>query len=302
MKDPRISKGAAPPSLPAPAAHLIAVNCHPFHDCALILRGLDPVARAARVLQQDVPGRVEARLFWHRPDPVPADIAAQISKLGLQLDIQTHHSNGENLNSQIAFAAAGAFDFFYRVDGDDIVFAQRFLLQARHLARGTHDICGGGLRYEPDHGPTYDVIPPARPGVRDYLENRFVLHPSMALRVASLTQSGLRYWTHRLEDKALIGAADAAGLRFGNLPIVLGTYGVRRTTRNGFAPKWLNLRLNLIFLRQRGAFGWMIYAGALFAGQILLGAHLMRWMRNCVYRVDLSKKVSEPSPKPREAR
>lgn len=281
-------------------AHLIAVNCHPFHDLDAVLSGFEPVSEAARVLQRASQDRVEVRVFWHGATPAPAPVRRLSDQLGFSLTEAPHVSNGENLNAQMDWALREGFDFYYRVDGDDRVFAQRFLLQSRHLARGTCDICGGGLRYEPDDGPPYETIPHAAPRLRDFLENRFVLHPSMAIRLSAFRDAGLRYWSGRLEDKALILMADAAGLRIANLPVLLGSYRLHRDTRNRFAAKWLGLRLNLAFLWQRRAFGLMPYALSLFAAQLLLGAHRMRALRHALYRVETrapSDEIASPLAK-----
>jgi hypothetical protein len=107
--------------------------------------------------------------------------------------------------------------------------------------------------------------------------------------VDALVAKGLRYWAHRLEDKALIAAADAAGLRVENLPLVLGTYRLGAQTRNGLAPKWLGLRLNLRFLVRRRAPGLAAYAVLLFAAQIALGSGRMRRARQWLYGVDAKR-------------
>lgn len=268
------------------AAHFIAINCHAFHDPATVAQGLPAVSAAAALLRSAGMGRVQVHLFWHSAAPVPEAVRRQLAPLGIALRPRAHRSNGENLNHQIAEAQAAGHDYFYRVDADDAVFVQRFALQARYLERGDCDICGGGLRYEPKGAAAYTVMPPARPGRRDFIENRFVLHPTMAIRLAAFRTPGLRYWPRRLEDKALMDAADAAGLRIRNLPRVLGTYRLTRGTRNGVAAKWLGLRLNMAFLWRRRGFVLMPYALALFAGQMMLGAHGMRRLRAWRYRVE----------------
>lgn len=269
----------------APAAHLIAINCHPFHDRAAVLDGLEAVASAADLLQHSTQEKVEICLFWHSPDPVPRRLKDHLMAHNIKAIHASHTSNGANLNTQIAYANTHGFTYFYRVDGDDRVYEPRFLLQARQLQRGLCDICGGGLRYEPHGCAPYDVIPIPEPQTRDFLENRYVLHPSMAFNVQALTTRGVHYWTRRLEDKALLAKADSKGLRIANLPLVLGSYRLGPQTRNGIAPKWLGFCLNLAFLRQRRAPALLPYAVLLFIAQLCFGSGQMRSARQWLYRV-----------------
>ncbi len=296
---PPLHRPRPPPPEPQEAptqapAHLIAVNCHPFHATQTLCAGLAPLARATALLRGAVAGRVEARIYWHGSGAAPGLLRRRAGALGLRLITRPHLSNGENLNGQIAEAAREGFAYFYRVDSDDTVFADRFVLQARLLMRGTCDICGTGLRYEPADGAAYDVIPPALPRARDFVENRFVLHPSMAFALDALSARGLQYWPHRLEDKALIAAADAAGLRVANLPLVLGTYRLGAQTRNRLAPKWLGLRLNLRFAWRRRAPGLLAYALFLFAAQVTLGSGRLRRVRQRLYGVDVKQESRAP--------
>ena len=275
--------------------HLIAINCHPFHSPQSVTAGLAAVADAAALLQRETRERVETRLFWHSDARCPAHVQRRAQDLGIDISHFPHQSNGANLNRQIAYAASHDFTFFYRVDGDDLVFLQRFLLQANHLKRGRCDVCGAGLRYEPERGAPYEVTPAAEPGCIDFLENRFMLHPSMALRVAAITRSGLRYWPHRLEDKAFLADAVAAGLRLSNLPVLVGTYRVGRRARRGVIPAALALRLNCRFLARTRGLGLLPYAVALCAAQLLLGPHLLRGLRQWRYGKVRTRLSAEPA-------
>lgn len=277
-------------------SHLVAINCHPFHCPEAIQTGLSSAAQAARLLRQSQKGTVDTFLFWHGRVSIPKALATAANDLGIQVHTTDHVSNGRNLNRQIEFAIAQNYDYFYRVDGDDEVFTHRFVQQARALSQENWDICGGALRYELRDGATFSVSPPPHPDVRDFLENRYILHPSMAFRVAAFKTSGLRYWPHRLEDKALIRDAIVNGLRIGNISDVLGSYRLERATRNGFAPKWLGLRLNLSFLSQRHAYALMPYALALFIAQVVLGSQFLRAMRQKRYRVG-TKAPSTSTPR-----
>lgn len=279
-----------------PLSHLIAVNVHPFHGLNDILNGLESLARAVGEFRQRTLDKIEVRLFWHNEKPAPAEIRDNLSAHGFDLTESPHRTNGENLNSQIEYALGKDFDIFYRVDGDDTVTAQRFLHQAALLASKACDICGGALRYKPSDGAPFTVIPRQHPGPRDYLENHYILHPSMAFRLEAIRAAGLRYWPKRLEDKALILAARRAGLRVRNLPTVAGGYNVGPRARNRLTQKWTGLKLNLAFLRHERALHLVPYALALFAGQVVLGSNRLRRLRHMLNRRDTARLRTQDRP------
>ena len=265
-------------------SHLIAVNCHPFHGIADIQAGLASLARAVGVFRQRTRDFIEVRVFWHHQESVPAVLQDQIDAEGFSVTHAPHRSNGDNLNAQIEYAISKGFDVFFRVDGDDTVTAQRFIRQAEMLENDECDICGGALRYKPKGEQAYVMIPNPEPGARDYIENQFMLHPSMAFRVDALRKTGLRYWSRRLEDKALLLAARRAGLRVRNVPAVSGGYNVGPRSRSKLSQKWLGFRLNVAFLWHERALHLVPYAAALFVGQVLLGSTRLRRLRYMLHR------------------
>lgn len=265
-------------------SHLIAVNCHPFHALADIRLGLTSVARAVGVFRQKTRDTVQVRVFWHNAESAPDTLRDQVEAEGFDLIEMPHKTNGENLNFQIDGAVKDGFDIFFRVDGDDTVTAQRFVQQSALLKQDECDICGGGLRYKPEDGNSFVMLPEPHPGPRDYIENKYVLHPSMAFRLDAFVRSNLRYWNRRLEDKALLLAAKKAGLRVMNLPLVAGGYNVGPRSRNRLFQKWLGLKLNLGFLWHTGALHLVPYALGLFLMQVLVGSHRLRRIRYLMHR------------------
>ncbi len=265
-------------------SHFVAVNCHPFHPLDDIRAGLHSLAKAIGVFRQRCGDIIQVRVFWHSDKKAPEDILDDVMSFGFDVTHWPHQSNGQNLNRQIEFALEHKFDTFFRVDADDTVTAQRFIRQAEALESGACDICGAGLRYKPDDGAPFVLLPKAHPGPRDYLENKFLLHPSMAMRLSAIEAAGLRYWTNRIEDKALLLQAYKKGLRIMNLPVVAGGYNVTRASRGKFVQKWLGFKLNLRFLSAAKAFHLMPYACTLFLFHVLLGSHRMRALRHLIQR------------------
>jgi len=264
--------------------HFIAVNCHPFHKPEHIKTALESLRPSVSHFRATSTSRVSVRLFWHNATPPPQAVTQVCQTQQMDCVHLPHRSNGENLNAQIAAALTAGYAFFYRVDGDDTVHEDRFAQQAAALARGNCDICGAALRYEPQGGHTFVNQPPEHPRPRDYLENRYLLHPTMAFSLEAVGRTGLQYWARRLEDKALLSEATARGLRVLNLQTIAGSYRILPGTRERFAPKWLALRLNLIFLVRTRALNLVPYALILFFGQILLGSRKMRNIRHLLYR------------------
>lgn len=266
------------------ASHLIAVNCHEFHREEDIALGLSSVAAAIEAFRGHHNDPVHVRVYWHGPHSPRQALRDQMASSGFELNRAEGRGNGPNLNRQIEDALADGFDIFFRVDGDDTVSEQRFIEQSELLMNGDCDLCGGGLHYLPQAMPGYVMQPPVSPGPRDFIENQYVLHPSMAFRLDAFERTRLRYWPRRLEDKALLLNARKVGLRIRNLPDVVGTYRVDPSARNLFSQKWLNLRLNLEFLTYSRAFGYVPYAGLLFSLHVLLGADRLRRIRYLMRR------------------
>lgn len=264
---------------------LIAVNCHPFHALQDILAGLKSLGRAVGIFRQQARVQVDVRVFWHSRDPTPEQVQDLAKLEAFDIVEFPHLSNGENLNAQIETAIRDGYDFFFRVDGDDTVTSQRFMHQLAMLRAGDCDICGAGLRYKLADETSFVMLPETDPGARQYIENRYILHPTMAFSVDSFARSNLRYWSHRLEDKALILNAQRAGLRIRNVPVVAGGYRVGRDARSRFNQKWLGLRLNLAYLGHVGQWRLIPYALALFLGQIVLGSHNLRRIRFMMHRL-----------------
>jgi hypothetical protein len=265
-------------------SHFVAVNCHPFHPPGAIKVGLKSVSNAINTFRAHCRDPIDVRVFWHNSHAPQKTILDDIASYGFSLTQWPHMGNGDNLNKQIDFALAHKFDTFFRVDADDTVTAQRFIKQAEILNTQACDICGAALRYKTEGGPSFILPPKANPGPRDYLENQFLLHPSMAMRLSAIQAAGLRYWPKRLEDKAFLLCAYQKGLRIINIPILAGEYNVSPGARKKFGQKWLGFQLNLKFIRSSKAFHLLPYACALFLLQALLGSQRMRALRHLLQR------------------
>ena len=281
------------------ASHLIAVNCHEFHKPADISRGLSSVADAVDYFRGQTGDPIHVRVYWHNSDGPKARLRDQIAASGFELVCAPHHSNGENLNRQVDDARRDGFDIFFRVDADDTVTLRRFVLQSELLTAGACDLCGGGLHYIPPDAPGYLMLPEVRPGPVDFIENQFVLHPSMAFRLDAFDRAGLRYWPHRLEDKALLLQARKAGLRIRNLGTVVGTYNLDPRSRNLFRQKWLNLKLNLEFLLHSGSLRHVPYAVFLFSLHVALGSNRLRRIRYLMRRRKAPHSPQSAAPRKR---
>ncbi len=264
------------------ASHLIAVNCHEFHKAEDIACCLASVAVAVGHFGSHIGDPIQVRVYWHNADAPAQTMRERVAESGFELIHAPRLSNGENLNRQIDDAVRDGFDIFFRVDGDDTVTQQRFVQQSELLTSGSCDLCGGGLLYMPPDAPDYVMQPGERPGPRDFVENQFVLHPSMGFRLDAFRRIGLRYWSRRLEDKALLLRASKAGLRIGNVAMLAGSYNVDPSARNLLMQKWLNLRLNFEFLIHSKAFRYIPYAFMLFALHVVFGSDRLRQIRHAV--------------------
>ena len=261
---------------------MVAINCHPFHDIRCIFRCLQSVATAALANKDSL--SLEVFVFWHHHDVPPESLIRKASDLNFVLKAQPHQSNAENLNAQIDLALALKFELFFRVDGDDTVTPKRFAAQTAMLSTADCDICGAGLIYVQPGSPNRIHMPPAEPTVRDYIENRFLLHPTMAFDLRAIQKTGLRYRLGRLEDKALIAKALRLKLKIKNAQIIAGRYYVGPASRNDLRSALHSLWLNLTFLTERHAFVLSGYAVLLATVQITLGPRRLREFRYLMHR------------------
>lgn len=268
--------------------HFIAVNCHPFHDPTDVIDGLGVLDAALSIVRQTVADTLTVRVFWHGQEPDP-HVQADLLTFGFAIHVAPHLSNGQNLNLQIDHAVALDCDTFFRVDADDTVTPERFVHQIQAFKQGDADLIGTGLTYRTAKGDVFDVVPRSQPTLRDYLENRFLLHPSLAIRLASFNRQGLRYRATRLEDKALIQDALVAGLRCQNLPILGGVYNVSPKARRAFSLKARGFRLNLELLWNMRSWTYLLYACLLFIAHVALGSEFLRKIRSLKTPMDVLK-------------
>lgn len=270
---------------------LIAVNCHVFHDTRRIEAGLVGLKPAIDAFRSRYAGAVRGVLFWHGPTPPTPRIRDLARRATLEIRQMRHATNGENLNAQIAHALDSGFGLFFRVDGDDMVDPARFFPQAQLLNSGDCDLCGAGLDYAAQGRPRFRTQPAQRPVARDFVENQFVLHPTMAFRLDAIQSAGLRYRRGRLEDKEFLLNAARAGLKIRNLPYSAGTYFLSPLTRSSARLRLRGFALNLRFLLASGALHLVPYATALLLASLIVGPQKLREIRGL-----------KPRPRPRRSR
>lgn len=261
----------------------VAINCHPFHELDKVSSGIASCVEALSAFRMRADRYVQITLFWHRADKINPHIKTMCTAAGFQIHHLPHHSNGQNLNAQIEQALCEEHDIFFRVDADDTVTVERFVLQSEALASNSCDICGAGLMYYNMSGQSQKVLPRETPLPRDYIENRHTLHPTMAFRLKALSQKGLRYRHCRLEDKAFILDAARLGLRFRNLQILAGGYHVGPTARRALQVKMQGFYLNLAFSWHQKSILLVIYACLMICFQILFGSKFLRYIRNLIH-------------------
>lgn len=284
-----------------PDSHFIAINAHAFHAPDAVLRAAHSVADAVALLRAVRIDPVTVILFHHAALPLPPPVRFAITSLGISLRPMPPGPNGHNLNRQIDMAMAGGHTLFYRVDGDDTVHPLRFVRQAALMRDDTIAISGGGLIYVDGKGARC-VQPAPYPGPQDYLMNRAALHPTLCLRLSVFSDAALRYWPRRLEDKALIGAALASGLKLQNDIAIYGDYHLLPNTRSGFRFATLNLRLNLAAILACGVWRLLPLAVLLCLAGILIPSRLLRRLRDgratpLQTRPSASPRKSELKPK-----
>ncbi|MEM6308681.1 MAG: hypothetical protein AAF754_01430 [Pseudomonadota bacterium] len=264
------------------ARYIAAINAHPFHDLARLGPCLQSVARAAEAFHSETGERLKPVLFWHNDLKPNASIQARCQEFQVDIVHYPHVSNGKNLNRQLDFACFHEFEFFFRVDADDVVYANRFQLQSAVFSNGSCDVCGGALEYVSELGVKFVTRPPCSPRHRDFVENAFVLHPSLAIRLAALNHHNLRYRMGRMEDKKLYHDMVLAGLRIHNLQDIVGVYMTSNQSRNRAALKFLSFSLNVHFLFATKSAFLMPYAVALFVAHMCIPPQKLRQIRALV--------------------
>jgi hypothetical protein len=180
---------------------------------------------------------------------------------------------------------ARGYDFFYRVDADDLVSQGRFGWQAEQFESTRCDISGGSLIYRNvKTGREYWVSSPAAPATMAYLMNQFFLHPTLAFRLKSFNQANIRYSPERLEDKGLAISVVKAKLRIVNDPRIYGVYNLNPDARNGRKFNILNLKYNLAFIRATSSYWAIPVAGAIFGVSLVFNKELLRKFRHMIAR------------------
>lgn len=262
-----------------PASHFIAINYHGFHDVDAALDCVRSVLLSAKALT----GEVRITLFNHSDQPAAAELVDALEEMGVAQANYPESPNGESLNQQID--QAQGFDFFYRVDADDLVSQGRFEWQSTLMEESGSDICGGGLIYRNnDTGDQYQVIPPMHPGTLAYLFNNYFLHPSLAFRLSAFSRSNLRYGNRRLEDKHLALSAYKAGLTVVNDQQIYGTYNLNPNARNGSLFAHRNRTLNLSFIHAARSYWALPLAYGLFLASMVLSRDRLRGIRKSLLK------------------
>jgi len=260
------------------ASHFIAINYHGFHDVGAALDCVHSVLASAEALT----GTTQITLFNHSDSPAPPELANPLAALNVSLANYPQSPNGESLNHQLD--QAKGYDFFYRVDADDLVSKGRFGWQSALMAKTGCDICGGGLIYHNiETGQKHQVLPPEHPGTMAYLLNHYFLHPTVAFRMSTFISTSLRYKNRRLEDKCLALSAYKAGLTVVNDRRIYGTYNLNPNARNAPLFARRNRALNLDFIRATHSYWAVPLAYGVFAVSMLLSQNRLRTIRKALF-------------------
>ncbi len=259
--------------------HFIAINCHTFHEIEDALACVRSVILSARGMT----GTVKTVLFYHSDQPPPQLFLDQVEAMPLEVMHLPNGTNGDCLNDQIM--QAQGYDYFYRVDADDLVSEGRFCWQAEQFVTTGCDISGGGLIYKNRiTGQEYQVIPPAAPASMAFLMNQFFLHPTLAFRLESFNRAHIRYGRERLEDKGLAVTVVRAGLDVVNDPRIYGVYNLNPDARNGSKFNILSLKYNLSFIFAKRSYWAIPLAGGVFMVSYIFSKERLRRFRHLLTR------------------
>jgi len=247
--------------------------------------------RSGVPLVREKGSKVKIVMFHHGEEPLAEATRLGTEEMGIEIVELPQAPNGANLNRQIEMALKGGYDFFYRVDADDLVYEDRFSRQAKILMTTEHDLVGGGLVYhDVTTGEKFNVQPRETPGTGDFLSNIFVLHPTIALRLSTIKKHDIRYWHQRLEDKRLALEYDALGLSVYNDPALYGEYNLNPKARNARSFARLSFRLNLRYLNQNHKFLAYPRALVMYLLHLWLPNQRLRKLRRQLHRVEQALK------------
>lgn len=259
--------------------HFIAINFHRFHDDLAAIDCTVSVLKSAKALRE----KAKITFFNHAGHAVSSKLATALENMEITLVNGPSGSTGESLNYQIS--QAHGFNFFYRVDADDLVSADRFGWQSKILANGDCDICGGALIYRNIKTKSeYLVTAPLRPKTMAFLMNHYFLHPTLAFRLERFEKRKLRYKNQRIEDKSLALSALKAALKVQNDPRVYGIYNLNPDARNGWAVSWLNLKLNIQFILAAHSYWAFPVAIGIFTATTVFRRNTLRNIRKVLFR------------------
>jgi hypothetical protein len=268
-----------------PDSHLIAINFHRYHNLDAALTCCASVKRAVEPLLDGTGRRVSIVLFCACSRAVYCEVSERVKELGIEARHLPEGANGDSLNMQIEYALDEGFDFFYRVDADDLVYEDRFVRQAEILTSTSYDICGGGLLYRNvADGTRFKVVPPETPAAASFVFSMFFLHPTLAFRLKTFRTHDIKYWPQRLEDKHLALQARFAGMRVYNDPYIYGEYNLEPNARNGREAAKTSLMLDLRFLMLSKDYIFIPVALGIYLLRLLVSTQTPRNMRNKVLR------------------
>ncbi len=260
------------------ATHFIAINYHGFHDVNAALECVQSVLVSAKNLT----GEIRITLFNHSDSPAPPELSTALTTMNVELANYPESPNGESLNHQLD--QAKGYDFFYRVDADDLVSKGRFGWQSALMDNTGCDICGGGLIYHNIvTASEHQVLPPEHPGTMAYLLNHYFLHPTVAYRMSAFNRVNLRYSNRRLEDKCLALSACKSGLKVVNDQKIYGTYNLNPNARNAPLFARRNRALNMAFIRTTHSYWAFPLAYGIFAVSMLFSQDRLRTIRKTLF-------------------
>ncbi len=260
-------------------SHFIAINYHGFHDTEGAILCAQSVLCSARGLS----GRVKIVFFHHSDQQVSTLLQTKMETLGLKVACFPGGPNGDCLNLQIA--EAKGYDFFYRVDADDLVSEGRFRWQIEQFETTGCDISGGSLIYRNViTGHEYKVVPPDLPATLAFLMNQFFLHPTLAYRISSFSAANMGYAPERLEDKGLAIAAVKSGLLIVNDCRVYGVYNLNPHARDSGFFSHLNLKYNLAFIQAKTSYWAIPLALGMYLASLVISSERLRKIRHFLAR------------------
>ena len=156
---------------------------------------------------------------------------------------------------EIALRSCREYDFFFRIDADDINFKKRFSLQRDYLESNPDvDVLGGGaILIDEEENELGRIYKPNEHKniIKSFpFESPFV-HPTVVFRRTIISKTKYPTYTVRFEDIALWSELILQNKKFANLENTVIKYRVTKeliSRRSGFRKNFIELKVRLGFL------------------------------------------------------